>query len=466
MMRIGGRRGLMPLSPLAVRRWWCARGRWGLDASGVCSLAVRGLDRRAISIRHKRDCLGLEIAYARYFQLPEAGTCLGIVGEGGYGSGIYQGIGGAWLQTGIAYLADEPIMLPSIVAVNSQAYAALCSVGTDVYLVGDTVVYRGAAQAATADTLEVIKYIYDENQFEIEFKAGIAALYVGQVLVITRTLSWGTQSGSEVIRAIILRVEQGTDKVKVIAADALGWLGTARCRRPCILNDGSAAGVSIVMARLAARFGITLTSDNAALLSAAVMPFTLAPAESLAGAAYRIGSQAEYYIVPANDGTFALTLITPGTSGSGDYDDTPHTYGVSPSEQPVARAAAVSDYRVLAFSYVLGTYSTDPEDGGAVAMAAGPVIDNTRPLSYSLTNSRYNTTTRVTNAAAAEAARQDKLPITGIIEGQANLALELYDRVEVTEPLLGWSAKSFRVRRIDERYDRGRLWQVIYLGDE
>jgi hypothetical protein len=68
-------------------------------------------------------------------------------------------------------------------------------------------------------------------------------------------------------------------------------------------------------------------------------------------------------------------------------------------------------------------------------------------------------------AASAEAARQKMLPITALIEGQANLGLEIYDVVEVTEPLLGWSAKHFRVRRIDERWDRGRLTQTVYLGD-
>jgi hypothetical protein len=158
-------------------------------------------------------------------------------------------------------------------------------------------------------------------------------------------------------------------------------------------------------------------------------------------------------------------MITPGTSDSGDYDDTPHLYGLSPSQQPVAKAVRISDYRTLAFSYVMGTRSTDPQDGGALAMAAGAVIANTRPLSYSLTNSRYNTQARVSAAAAAEGARQRMLSVTAMIEGQANLALELYDIVEVTEPLLGWSDRAFRVRRITEEWEQGRLTQTVYLGD-
>lgn len=405
---------------------------------------------------------GLELSYYRFLQLPEAECMLGVVGEGAFGSGIYLGVVGLFSSTDT--LVDEPVMLPEVAALKSQPYHTLVSVGDDVYFVGDTAVYRGAAQAATSDTLTVIRYKYDDHALEIEFEAGIDTLYVGQVLVVTRTLSWGVQTGSESFRAIIVRVERGTDKVVVVALDALGWLGTARCRRPGTLNDGNADGVAMVMRRLAAKFGLAVGNDNSNLESEAVMPFTLAPAESLRGAAFRVGSQAEFYLVPANDGSFALTMITPGVSDSGDYDDTAHEYGLS--EQPVARAAEIGDFRTLAFSYVLGTYSTDPEDGGAVAMEAGPVVANTRPLSYSLTNSRYNTTARVQAAADAEAARQRRLPVTAMIEGQANLALELYDIVEVTEARLGWSARAFRVRRIDERYDRGLLTQRVYLGDE
>lgn len=406
---------------------------------------------------------GLELAYYRFCQLPEANCMLAVAGESAYGAGIVLGVGGIFSAT--ETLVDEPVMLPDVAGVSSQPYASLCSVGTDLYLVGDIVAYRGAAQAATATTLEPVRYVYDDHTLEIEFKAGSAALAVGQILVVTRTLSWGTQTGSEAFRAIIVRVEQGTDKVLVVALDALGWLGTARCRRPSILNDGTATGVATVMRKLAARFGLAVGNDRSALETATVMPFTLAPAESLSGARFRVGSQSEFYLVPANDGSFALTMITPGTSDSGDYSAAAQAYGASPSQQPIARAAAVSDYRVLAFAYVLGTYSTDPDDGAAVAMEQGPVIDNTRPLSYSLTNSRYNTTARVAAAATAEAARQRKLPVTGIVEGQANLALEVYDVVAVTEPLLGWVARTFRVRRIVEQWERARLTQTVYLGE-
>jgi hypothetical protein len=98
-------------------------------------------------------------------------------------------------------------------------------------------------------------------------------------------------------------------------------------------------------------------------------------------------------------------------------------------------------------------------------MRAGPVVDNTRPLSFSLTNTRYNTADRVANAADAEAERQMQLPITAVIESHANLALEVYDLVELTDARMAWTAQQFRVRRIQEVYDRGHLTHTLFLGD-
>lgn len=441
---------------------------------------LRSLDKSGSSYTNPQDVdqtqaghYGLELAFYRFCQLPEIheaanlGAMAGVVGETAFGGSVYLGVGGVFTsgQGAGDPVADEPIIFPSIAATTSQAYPALCAAGDSLYLVGDTVVWRGVLQPAPAAVLEPITYTYADQEFDLTFAPTIPPLAVGQVLAITRTLSWGSQQGSATVRAIIVRVERSTEQVTVLALDALGWLGVARCRRPAILNDGSVGSVAQVMRRLGARFGLEVAVDNAALESGPVMPVTLAPAESLRGAAYRVGSQTEFYLVPTGDGSFGLTMITPGTSDSGAYADMPQVYGAAPSQQPVAQVGAVEDYRRLAFAYILGSQSTDPEDGAVLAMAAGPVIANTRPLSYSLTNMRYNTWPRVMAAANAEAARQFTLPITAWIEGQANLALELYDVVAVTEPRLGWAARQFRVRAMTERYDRGRLTQKVWLGE-
>ena len=113
---------------------------------------------------------------------------------------------------------------------------------------------------------------------------------------------------------------------------------------------------------------------------------------------------------------------------------------------------------------MLGTYSTDPEDGGYVAMSEGPAVPNFRPIPYSITNSRFNTTTRVVDAAATEATRQKYLPVDATVTIPADLSLELYDVISVTADHLAWTDQTLRVRRIREIYDRGRLHQVLYCG--
>ena len=407
---------------------------------------------------------GLILAYYRVYQLPIAEVMLAVAGEAASGRGAFLGVAGIFHADDP--LVDESIMLPDIATTDSAAYAYLAEADGDLYLVGDIWAYHGAAQAATDDTLTPAAYTYDDHEFVLDFPADSPTLRVGQVVAVTRTLRWEERSGAETLRAYIVRVEQGTTRVRVWAVDAVGFLGIARCRRPAVINDGSVDNCARVMRRLCARFGVAVATDDPDLESAPVLPITVQPSESLRGAAYRVTSQTTVYLVPDNGGAFGVTLINPPASAGGDYDDTPHVYGTAPSEQPIAAATAVSDYRRLAFSYVLGTYSTDPEDGAALSMVAGPVVDATRPLSYSLTNTRYNSYTRVEQAAAAEAARQRSLPVEAIIEANANLALELYDIVAVTVPALGWSAQHFRVRRLVERWEAGRLTQTLHLGTE
>ena len=95
----------------------------------------------------------------------------------------------------------------------------------DLYYFGTEGVFRGTKQAATTTTLTPIRYTYYDHNLEIVFQAGIADVYVGQILVITRTMSWRDQSGSEPLRFYVTRVEKGTDLVRIFAADPIGYLG-------------------------------------------------------------------------------------------------------------------------------------------------------------------------------------------------------------------------------------------------
>ena len=432
-----------------------------VDKLGAVYSNAEDLDQTQASL------FGLVLAWARYTDVGD--VTLGVVGETGYNGKCWLGVAGVFEAENNAPVTDEGIILAGHRITDSGGdFAALCAVGDDLYMIGDTGVWLGAALAAPSWSLTPIRYEYDEHRMVVELPASATGLRPGQVLVVERTLRWdpggSPQAGSETLRLAVVAVERRTDGVTVVAADGLGYLGLARCRRPCVVADGTVY-VATAMRRLAARVGVPVRVDATSLESAAVMPMTTAPMENLRSGAYRLGSQAEWYLVPANDGTFGVTMMLPGESDSGEYVDTAHVHGASPKEHPVWAAAEVDDWRRLAFSYVLGTYSTDPEDGSVVGMAAGPVAAGTRPVSYSLTNMKYNTQARVEAAATAEAARQAQLAVSAYLEANANLALEVLDVVEVTEPVLGWDGRQFRVRRIEERWERGRLWQKLWLGE-
>ena len=434
---------------------------------GSARLRVVRFDGNAFSDAHDIDqtqagLFGINLACYKFCGIPDSNLLIGSVVENAYAGKNYEGVAsGFWHDE---MLADEPILFPEIEAWSGKNYSYIVRSGGDYYYFGEDHVWRGEAQDAPAETLIPIRYVYDDGRIELEFEQGVQAPCVGQVLTVRRTVSWGGVSGSADLACYVVRAARSRRCTTVLAVDPVGYLGIARCRRPAVLNDGSAPGVATVMRRLGARFGLGIACDDAGLETAAAMPMTLAPSESLLGAAYRVASQSNVWLVPAGDGAFQAEMINPPNSDSREHDDTSHKY--PDGEWELIDAQEVSDYRRLAFAYVLGTASTDPEDGGYVGMAAGPVLPNTRPLSYSVTNTRYNTDARVLAAAIREASRQRKLTVDAMIEAPANLALELYDVVEVTEPLLGWTARPYRVRRIRETWDRGLLTHTLWLGDE
>ena len=134
-------------------------------ARGVGASKLRVVEKLGGSYSNGRELdqtqagyFGIELAYYRYCQLPEAGQTgcmLAVVGESAFGAGAHLGVGGLITSSDASsttVLVDEPIIFPAIACVSSQPYACLCrvpsAIGTgfdDLYLVGDTVVYRGAA---------------------------------------------------------------------------------------------------------------------------------------------------------------------------------------------------------------------------------------------------------------------------------------------------------------------------------
>ena len=190
---------------------------------------------------------------------------------------------------------------------------------------------------------------------------------------------------------------------------------------------------------------------------------TWQPSESGASALYRLMSQWPARLIPAGDGSWGCTVIDPsGESDSGNYGEVVHAYGQA--GVPISEARAVEDARRLAASSMLGLLTGDWTQGTVAAQRVGPAVAGTRPAPVAYRNTNLIGAPTVAAFANTEAARQAYLVVDAVIEAGPNLALELYDMVDVDWPWLGWQGRRLRVHRIVEVWERGRMGQRLYCG--
>ena len=335
-----------------------------------------------------------------------------------------------------------------------------------LYYCSPSSTWRAAAMGAPTGVYLPIKYTHETGgNLEILFSARDFPLApLGSILVLERTVTKHGIGGSQVVRARVVKREHGTDRVRLLAVDALGELGIVRLRRPCILDRAASDYANAAIACFRAGLAVKDAAGAAAWFNENAV--TLKPGENIAGVLHRMGLHARIWLVPDNGGAYGLTMLSPGQDVlyTGEYGDTPQPYG-GVDEHPLIRAADVVDARRYAVAVFMGTASTDPEDGGGLAMALGPQVTGCRPVPVAVTNRLMTGAALLDKAAQAEADRQRKIAVDGVMTAPANLALELYDLVQVTAPALGWAARALRVHGLVEKWEEGRLVQEMGLGE-
>lgn len=425
---------------------------------------------------------GLRMAWAKIKS--GLGGYFGMMAESAQGFGRVPGLFGLVRESAGHYsgvLITEPIMQPEWYSSGFGAsYDWIDTAAGETYLVTATGVWRADKRTVSGVAYAPVKYRYDSGVFEMTLSADSAGGWsetfaVGNLLKVTRALEYQGQSDSESIRAIITRVQQSWYKTELVAYDALAYLGVWRARRTHIMvpnRNGSLALLGYVLANLAACAGVYYEGDYEYLISnAGMLNFSLKGGENIAAAIYRAGSLHRPFLVPRNDGTFQLIAVPVGYDQSDsefesytqDYETSWYSYGGE--DHPLIDATTLANGLEYAFAHVMGQQGTDPDDGSGVAMAAGAVLPGVRPQPISITSRTLSSKSKTEKAATSEADRQKRLRVDATIETIANLGLELYDRVKVSDSRHGWDEKQFRVRRIRERWEQGRLIQTVYLGD-
>ena len=174
-------------------------------------------------------------------------------------------------------------------------------------------------------------------------------------------------------------------------------------------------------------------------------------------------------LVPSPDG-FGVDLAPtwPRVEGMGGYasnrgrtERMPYAYG--DGGHPHARAVLVDDVRNFGQTYILGASGSNPETADAVVgwtslLDAGPV----RPAPVAITDSRM-APGQLLDGALSTQRRLQRLQWPGLeLQATANLGLELFSTVTVTDPWVGLEGAAFRVVRLIETWNRGELKQHVF----
>jgi len=378
------------------------------------------------------------------------------VTERGYDSGAVVALG-AFLNDASM---DEPVAYPAWAYVRQ---VDMIDVDGYAYIVGSSMVVQGTPKTVSVETFTPIKYVYHEGKADLLFPATVPTISPGDRLDVARTLSdrEGNES-SQTLRFWVADVERWTDKTIVVVYDAVGYLGIQRVRRMSVVlgSDGTNTYESMVY-QTAARSGVPVLAVDSALTDYTAPPMNLRPGENFLSTMQRLAERRSLYLVPSPD-EFTGSAIAPGYDVDGELY-TPYAYG--PAAHPLIRAAVTEDGRRFSQAFIYGQSSLDPEDGVSFYMAEGPRLLGVRPISMSRISQFLNSDTKREETGDALVNFQERQVVDAKLESWANLGLELYDKITVTESAFGWSSKAFLVVGIKESWEQGRLWQELDLRE-
>lgn len=334
--------------------------------------------------------------------------------------------------------------------------------GNRSLLVGLGMAQRSAHRtiAASSEVDAVIAYRHTVRRtrggaltLELRRSSALAYTQPGDVLWLTRTCRKGDHAGSVTLGFVVQRVEIASDGLRIHALDALGAL--AESLTGLHIAAGTIDDIQALRTLCAWGGGMGGVESDIALASGDDAP--------------------DFYWRAGERGNVALlrylrrlaVQVRSRVAGMGAYphlridDDAPATpYLYGGAGHPLIRSVQIADSTAHTLLSVRGVaIRNQPEQGEDWALAgAGDALLPGRCGAVLALEDRHLEGAEITDIAAALAERIGSA-ITCRIETQANLALEVEDRIEVDGGV-------HRVEAIEERWQQGRLIQHVELCSE
>lgn len=368
--------------------------------------------------------------------------------------------GGAVLrnEAGASSLPVEamPVHVQPLGVAPIERHTIAIDCGDRTLLVGLGKVYRSQHETTILSDGEVIAYRYRAGRdgagrasITLRRDSPLSAVRPGYGLWLARTCSKGAESGTVSLGLEVTRVEVGTDGVEIEAVDALGMLASARALQPFHLGASlftRKAAVELICAR--AGIGADVAMADASAL--------------------------DWYWRSGENGLSALerllmldaVRVRSRVQGSGSL---PYLH-VADSEEPEAYLYGEGGHPVIRF------VEHFRRSDSVLAAVRGPAIPNSplggedwalaassQPLALSRRHVLLTREDRsigwlaMADAASVLATRLSAGSTT--LTAQANLALEVHDRIELNEA-------TWRVDSIVEAWDRGRCVQHVEISRE
>ena len=366
---------------------------------------------------------------------------------------------------------------------NHNASLIPTQIHSNHFLIGPKQIYKANIYQpeGDGDTYIPINYRYTQSiagtsgsrpitNAEFLFQAQ-PRIHAGDLLIINRTVTNELDEGdTQPLALIALDVNKSAASTIVSASDPLNYLASVRLRRPTSYRVPTMR-IYEMLTHLFNRGGIEVNVHDADQTIVAA-GFDVHANQALITAAYLINTFTKHWhYIPDFEAAIPTLKIILGRFNDEQAD---YSYG-GVNNHPIINVRSLETILSESISIAQGQWDSETSRGGdppdPFTRAYSQAIDRSnhlpgkrpRPILHSDKTRLFNNV-RINAAALNNAQQLQRDHVLTMIDANANIAIELYDLITVTDSDLGYTNELLQVNKIEETWNRARLYQRLFLN--